>query len=405
MATEPPLSGLRITEFGSFVAIPSGGMTLASLGADVTRIDPLGGASDIHRAPLGPDGTSIYWASMNKGKRSVMLDLRSPEGQELATAIAAAPGPDAGFFISNAVGDGWHSFEPLAARREDLIWIRLQGYSDGRPALDYSVNWEVGFAATTGPGDSESPTLHALPAWDLLAGMHVAVSLLAAERRRIRTGKGDAIRLSLMDVALWSTDALGILNEVELLGSGRERTGDFVYGTFGTSFATCDGDRIMLVALTKRQWLDLVAVTEVEADITLLEHSTGEDFQDEHARWRHRERLREIIAPWFMSRPTSVVRDTLSATRVTWSALRTFDEALEDALVTKNLLLRGVNHPSLGTVRGMTYPGIFESAFDRRPPVAPILGAHTEQVLAEILGLSTNEIGSLLDRGVAAGMS
>lgn len=402
MTVAGPLAGLRTVEFGSFVAVPSGGMTLASLGADVIRIDPLGGASDINRAPLAPDGTSIYWASMNKGKRSIVLDLRSAEGQELATALATAPGPDAGFFVSNAVGDGWHGYSPLSARRPDLIWIRLQGYTDGRPALDYTVNWEVGFAETTGPSDSLSPTLHALPAWDLLAGMHVALSLLAAERRRTRTGSGESVEISLMDVALWSTDALGILNEVQLLGSGRERAGDFVYGTFGTSFATEDGDRIMVVALTKRQWSDLVQVTGMGPAIARLEQATGEDLADEHARWRQREPLREILAPWFSQRSSSAINEALQATRLVWSSLGTFETMSREPRFAENPLVSRVEHPTLGAIRGMTYPGRFSSDFERRTPVAPVLGADTEDVLATVLGLSQREIGALVDRRLAA---
>jgi 2-methylfumaryl-CoA isomerase len=402
MPSEPPLAGMSITEFGSYVAVPSGGMTLASLGARVTRIDPIGGASDINRAPLGPDGTSIYWASMNKGKRSIVLDLRTPEGQELASAIATAPGPDSGFFISNAVGDGWHSHDRLSSRRDDLIWIRLQGYADGGPALDYSVNWEIGFAAATGPADTQSPTLHVLPAWDLLAGMHVAISLLASERRRARTGEGQAIRISLMDVALWATDALGIFNEIEILGTGRGRTGDFVYGTFGTPFTTADGDRFMVVALTKRQWRDLIAVTGVGEAVSGLQQTVREEFDDEHARWRHRDDLRAIIAPWFARRTSVDVRKQLETTRLIWSPLKTFEEALRNAIDSKNPLLRNVEHPLLGAARGMTFPGAFASGFDHPTPVAPVLGADTERVLAEALGLTANEIGSLLDRGVAA---
>lgn len=139
-----PLEGLRIVESGSFVAVPSGAMTLASLGADVIRIDPIGGASDRDRAPLDSDGTSIYWASLNRGKRSVMLDVRRDEGKALATAIATAPGPGSGLFLTNSVGDGWFSDETLRTRRADMIVFRLLGNADGRPALDYTVNWEIG---------------------------------------------------------------------------------------------------------------------------------------------------------------------------------------------------------------------------------------------------------------------
>lgn len=400
---EAPLSGLRVVESGTFVAVPSGTMTLASLGAEVIRIDPVGGASDTTRAPLDPSGTSIYWTSMNKSKRSVMLDLRKPEGRELAMAIATAPGPGSGFFVTNAVGDGWFSEPRLRVRREDLIWVRLLGYSDGRPALDYTVNWELGFAAVTGPGGCEDPTMHVLPAWDLLAGMHIALCLLAAERRRSRTGGGEHIVLSLTDVALWSADALGLLAEVQLTGRARERTGDFVYGTFGTSFGTSDGPPVIIVALTERQWSDLVAITGADAEVAALESETGERMEDEHARWRHRERLRALMAPWFATRTTADVLATLRGTRLVSSGLGRFDETANGPLLKENPLFRGVTHPELGALRAMGNPAIFARSFDRPAPVAPVLGQHTESVLAEVLGLSAAEIGGLLDRGVAAG--
>lgn len=398
-----PLAGLRVVESGHFVAVPSSGMTLASLGADVLRIDPIGGASDTTRAPIDADGNSIYWASMNKGKRSIMLDLRSDEGRELATAIATAPGPEAGFFITNAIGKGWFSDEALRARRKDLVWIRLLGNADGRPALDYTINWEVGFAATTGPGDTDSPTMHALPAWDLLAGMHVALSLLAAERRRSRTGRGESVEISLADVALWSTDALGILAEVQLTGKGRERTGDYVYGTFGTPFDTADGPPVMIVALTERQWIDLVAVTGTGTAVADLEASVGESMTDEHARWRHRVRLREMMAGWFGARTTEEALDALRPTRLVSSALGTFDDVASGPLLRDNDLFAPVEHPRLGPMRAMGYPGVFAGAFERPAPLAPVLGQHTEAVLSEVLGLSTATIGDLLDRRIAAG--
>lgn len=398
-----PLEGLRIVESGMYVAVPSGGMTLASLGADVIRIDPIGGASDTTRLPVDAAGHSIYWASMNKGKRSVMLDLRSDEGRELAVAIATAPGPEAGLFITNAVGDGWYSDETLRARRADLIWIRLLGNADGRPALDYTINWEVGFAATTGPGDTDSPTMHALPAWDLLAGMHVALSLLAAERRRSRTGRGESVVLSLADVALWSTDALGVLAEVQLTGRGRERTGDFVYGTFGTPFDTADGPPVMIVALTKRQWLDLVAVTGTADAVAALEATVGADMTDERARWEHRVALRALMEPWFAARTTTEALDALRPTRLVSSALGTFDDVAAGPLLRDNALFAPVEHPRLGALRAMSYPGTFAGPFERPAPLAPVLGQHTEAVLAELLGLSGAEIGGLMDRQVVAG--
>ena len=108
-----PLSGVRVVEISSFVAVPLAGMTLAQLGAEVIRVDPVGGAADYHRWPLAEDGTSIYWAGLNKGKRSVAVDMRSPEGQDLVARLIA----DSGILITNVVGRQWHSYEELTAKR------------------------------------------------------------------------------------------------------------------------------------------------------------------------------------------------------------------------------------------------------------------------------------------------
>ena len=95
-AAHQPLAGLRIVEVSTFVAAPLGGMTLAQLGAEVVRVDPLGGAPDHSRWPLSPSGTSLYWTGLNKVKRSVAVDLRSAEGQELVTQLVSDSGPGAG---------------------------------------------------------------------------------------------------------------------------------------------------------------------------------------------------------------------------------------------------------------------------------------------------------------------
>src|SRR5512147_1748524 len=132
-----PLEGLRVVEVSAFVAAPIGGMTLAQLGAEVIRIDPLGGNIDIGRWPLAPNGTSLYWTALNKGKRSVSLALNTPEGQELAAGLIA----EAGILLTNLpAAEGWMSYAALSARRRDLVMLRLTGTHDGGNAIDYTVN-------------------------------------------------------------------------------------------------------------------------------------------------------------------------------------------------------------------------------------------------------------------------
>src|SRR5690606_35666438 len=118
---ERPLEGLHVVECASFVAGPSGGMALARLGADVLRVDPPGGGGDFHRWPVDDQGTSLYWAGLNKGKRSLALNFRTPEGRELLLALATEPGADSGVYLDNVAGRTRLTHEELTARRPDVI--------------------------------------------------------------------------------------------------------------------------------------------------------------------------------------------------------------------------------------------------------------------------------------------
>jgi 2-methylfumaryl-CoA isomerase len=166
-----PLAGLHVLDLSTYVAGPSATMTLAQLGAEVVRIDPIGGATDTRRLPLSPDGTSLYWAGLNKAKRSVELDLRQEEGRDVVRRLLARPGDGHGILVTNAVGQPWLTDDVLRQVRADLIHVRIGGRADGRAAVDYTVNCEVGLPWLTGPVESGTPVNHVLPAWDLLTGL------------------------------------------------------------------------------------------------------------------------------------------------------------------------------------------------------------------------------------------
>ena len=121
------LDGLTVVEGSAFVAAPLGGMTLAQLGADVIRFDDLSGGLDHTRWPLAAGGQSLFWAGLNKGKRSLRVNLRSEEGRELVAAVIAA----AGIFLTNFPARGWLGYETLRARRDDLVMVHLKGNRDG----------------------------------------------------------------------------------------------------------------------------------------------------------------------------------------------------------------------------------------------------------------------------------
>src|SRR5438067_3735416 len=246
------LADLRIVEFSAFVAAPLGGMTMAQLGAGVIRIDPLGGAIDYNRWPVTESGASLYWAGLNKAKRSVALALDKPEGRELARAIAATPGAGGGIVLTNLPPLPGLDYAGLKGAREDIILLRLTGNRDGSAAVDYTVNAASGFPLVTGHGGT--PVNHVLPAWDIAAGLYLATALLAAERHRARTGQGQEVVAALADVMLATVGNLGYIGDVQINGNARPAIGNDLYGSFGRDFVTADGRRVMIIALTPRQW-------------------------------------------------------------------------------------------------------------------------------------------------------
>ncbi|WP_405483443.1 CoA transferase [Streptomyces sp. NBC_00009] len=396
-----PLRGMRIVEISSYVAAPLGGMTLAQLGADVIRVEPLDGAVDRTRRPLAESGTSLYWSGLNKGKRAIEVDLSCERGRRLVGDLIVAGGRRGGIVISNSERHQDLTFDTLRARRPDLIHVLLSGRRDGGTAVDYTVQAATGFALLTGPENSTQPVNHLLPAWDVAAGLYLSVGLLAAERHRLLTGEGQQVRVALEDVALATAGNLGYLAEAQLSGTPRERSGNYVYGSFGRDFATADGGRLMIVALTARHWRDLLAATGLTDAVSALASALGVDFAEESTRYRHRKVLGELLAGWFEGRPLAEAEAALRATLVLWSTYRSFTElAADDAHVLRqNPLMAEVRQPGVGRHWAPGSPVVMDG--EQSPPaVSPLVGQHTGEVLRAELGLTATDVAELSGSGV-----
>ncbi|MEE9416503.1 MAG: CoA transferase, partial [Acidimicrobiales bacterium] len=389
------------------VAAPSGGMTLALLGAEVIRFDAIGGGIDHKRWPLTRDGHSIYWASLNKGKKSIAVDIRSDEGRDLLTAMIATPGPEGGIFLSNFPARGWMAYDSLREARNDLIIVNLTGNSDGSTALDYTVNCAVGYPDATGPSIGNEPINHVLPAWDLLAGQQAALAVLAAERYRARTGLGQLVKLSLADIALMAVSNLGHIGEAQINGAERSRYGNDVYGAYGHDFATSDGRRVMVVGITTRQWASLLAATETAVPVAHLEKQRGLDFGDEGQRFEARHDITAILTPWFTGRTMAQAGVALDRHDVCWGPYQSFQQLVAEdrRCSTDNPMFEVVDHPQLGEF--LMNGSALNFSHCNRVPVgrAPLLGEHTDEILGELLGLGEVEIGRLHDRGIVAGVN
>ena len=398
------LKGLRIIEGSAFVAAPLGGMTLAQLGADVIRFDPIGGGLDYGRWPITSEGSSLFWAGMNKGKRSFQVDIGHPRGRELVISLLAGSSLADGIFLTNFPERGWLAYEKLRAEREDLIYVNIMGDRLGGSALDYTVNCAVGFASLTGSQKNDEPTNYLLPAWDNITGQMAAIALLAAERHRRIEGEGQLVRLALKDVAVATTSNLGNISEVLINGEDREKNGNYLYGAFGRDFETKDKKRLMIVGLTPKQWNSIVKATDSEEEINALEVSMDLDFSKEGDRFKAKEALAKTLEPWFKSRVYDEACTFLDKYGVCYGPYRTFKQMVEEDTDCSldNPMMGFINQPGIGDYLASGSPIRFGKSLNLDALPAPSLGEHTEEILKDDLGLGDLEVGRLFSDRIVA---
>lgn len=398
------LEGLRIVEGSAFVAAPLAGMTLAQMGADVIRFDRIRGGLDYERWPVTDTGRSLFWAGLNKGKRSLAVDMATPRGQEVVTRLICAPGEQAGIFLTNLRVRGWMDYDSLRKHREDLIMMSIMGDRSGGPQVDYTVNPAVGFPTATGPEGATEATGHVLPAWDCITGQQAALGILAAERHRRLTGRGQLVELALKDMALAMLGNLGIIGEVTINGYDRPKMGNSLYGAYAQDFV-CKGDgRVIVVALTVRQWDNLKAATHTQPAFDELAAKLGANLSREGERFKHRHAITAVLKPFFDSRRIEDFAQAFDSRGVTWSRYRSFKEVVEQDpdVSTANPMFSMLEHPGIGSYLTPGNPIAFSDA-ERVPPTrGPSLGEHTDELLAEI-GFSNTEISALHDDKIVAG--
>ncbi|WP_369026306.1 CoA transferase [Qipengyuania sp. RANM35] len=399
------LSGLSILEVSSFVASPTVGLYCGQFGAEVIRVDDKRGGLDYDRFMLADNGRSLSWENLNRTKKSVALDLRSGEGRELCVELASRIGQ----CVTNLPEKSFLSHAAMARGREDMVSVRIMGWHDGRQAMDFTVNAAAGYPMMTGPADwdpaTAPPVNQLMPAWDFLTGAYCAFSLLAALRHRDATGEGAEIRVPLGDVAIGTLANSGTMAEMLFRGADRERLGNAIWGAFGSDMITRDGVRFMVAALTPKQWDGIVEAFGLVDRIAELETELGVRFADgDTPRFKHRDRLLGLFQSVASQHDYAELEKRMAAAGTTYERYRTPYEASRDPVLvgTNPMFGRTPDNPS-----GVDYPVArsFANMPDKprgEPRRAPYLGEHTEEVLADKLGLSSGQIGKLVDSGIAA---
>jgi formyl-CoA transferase len=392
-----PLSGLRVLDIATVFAGPFAAALLGDMGADVLKVE-MPGVGDPLRA-LGPFSgeTSLTWAASARNKRSMTLDLKSPQGQEVLVRLLA--GQDV--LIENfrpGTLDRWGlGAERLREANPDLVIVRVSGYGQtgpnkgkagfGTPATAYS-----GYAHISGYPD-RPPVLPSVSLVDYLTGMYAAMGALAAiYQLKVAGGPVEEVDVALYESIFRMLEV--VVAEYDVLGTVRERTGNELAASSPAGiYQSKDGQWMVIVTSTERTFARLARAMDREDMLTDPRYSTN------RARLERREEMNRIMADWTGQLTRSDLEARLDEFSVPHSSVYSAQDIFADEHYAARDMLVEVAHPQLGTV---TLPGVVPK-FSRNPGAirnaGPALGEHTEDVLTG-LGMTPEEISGLREKGI-----
>ncbi|MFN8379169.1 MAG: CaiB/BaiF CoA-transferase family protein [Anaerolineae bacterium] len=399
MSSALPLSGIRVLDFSRVLAGPFATMLLADMGADVLKIESLQGDDTRQWGPPwfgeGENRQSAYFLSVNRNKRSLALNLKTPEGQLIARQLAA----DSHLLIENFKPGGMDGFglgySHLSANHPALVYASLTGYGQTgpyaeHPGYDFVIQGQSGLMSITGPADGE-PYKLGVAISDVIAGLFAAVSMLGALRHAETTGQGQHL-----DIALFDTSIAALVNVVSnALVSGQPAAR---YGNAHASIVPYQpftaSDRSFTVAVgNDRQFAALCQV------IGHPEWATDPRFATNPARVEHRDALVALLDPIFRQRPAGVWVNKLLNFGIPSGPINDISTVLSDPQVESRGLVHEID--LLGDTLRLVGPAV---GFSATPPAVfappPLLGQHTDAVLRERLGLSDAELTRLRASGV-----
>jgi crotonobetainyl-CoA:carnitine CoA-transferase CaiB-like acyl-CoA transferase len=397
------LSGLRVLEIGHFVAAPFCTRLLADLGADVIKIEPPGG-DPVRQWGKQVNGQSLWWSLHGRNKRSVTVNLKHPKAATLVLRLVGSCDALVENFRPRQLDRLGLSEASLRAARSDLVVAHISGFGQDGPYRDRAAFGVIGeaigglrYLSDHPPGVSALPPVRVgISIGDSVAGVFAAFGIIAALWKRDRVG-GDGQGRSL-DVAL--TDSIlslmeGMLPEYGALGAIRQPTGSRIpTAAPSNAYPTADGKWILIAANSDPLFARLARLM---GQPQLVDDAR---FKGNQARVRHVDELDAIIAAWTERFTAEEADDTLSNADIPCTLVYTAAECAADPQFRHRGMVREVNDPLFGRVlHAGVVPHVPEDPGEVRWP-GPAVGAHTDEVMTELLGLRPAEIAALRTEGV-----
>ncbi|RZJ98059.1 MAG: CoA transferase [Novosphingobium sp.] len=385
-----PLAGVRVLDFTRVLAGPAASLALADLGAEVFKIEPPGSGDETRDFPPIRDGESHYYLSVNRGKKSIVIDLKTPEGVQLAKDLAAEcdivvenyrPG------VMDRLGLGYAALSEANPR---LIYCAISGYGQtgplkDRPSFDIVLQAMSGALSVNGePG--QQPTKLGIPLGDLVGGINGPIAIISALYERERTGRGRCIDISLMD------GMLGLLGYIAQLAwfngedpkpQGSQHPNLVPYGAFPAK----DGS-IIVACLTNSFWGKICEA------LGCPENTSDPRYDSILKRREAREEVNAIVSAVTRNYTVAELVELFTKYEVPHAPILGVTEALAQPQTVAREMVVEVEHQTLGTIPIVNRPIKFDEK-QPKPAAPPVLGQHTDAILAEVLGLSADEIAAL----------
>ncbi len=392
------LAGLTVLDLSRVLSGPFATMTLADLGADVVKIEQPGTGDDTRQwGPPFQGDEAAYFLSVNRNKRSLAVDLKSADGLALVRDLARRADVVVENFRPGTAARLGLGYDDLAAENPGLVYASISGYGQTGPdshraGYDAIAQARSGIMSVTGEADGP-PVRVGVSSADLVAGMWAVIGILAALRERDRSGQGQWVDISLLD---------GSVSWLTYVASGYFATGTRPprYGSAHPTiapyqgFATKDGD-LMLAVGNDAIWRRFASVAG-RAD--LLEDPR---FTTNPLRVEHRDELLPLVADAMAARTSVEWVEVLDAAGVPVGPIQTVDEVVTDPQVLARGMIGEVKHPTAGTVRTIGCPVRLTATPPQVRTAPPLLGQHTDDVLAE-LGVDQERLVALRASGAVA---
>lgn len=392
----PALAGVRVLDLTQVLSGPYCTQMLADLGADVIRLE--GPVRDVARSmpPYAVGDDSIYFLAINRNKRSIVVDLKTESGLQVARKLVLSSDVVVENFRPGVCERLGLSSKALRSEKPELVWCSISGFGqDGpyrdKPAYDLVVQALSGGMSITGERDG-LPVRAGIPIGDICAGMYAASAVLAALYRRATTGRGETIDVSMLDcqAAMLSYQAAFYLHSGKVPSrQGREHDSVAPYGTFKAG----DGVEFVLAALSERMWGRICEVIDCE---DLVEDSR---FLTAASRAENRTALARILEKKFTERSADEWMRIFDREGIPVGVVNTVDRVVVDPQIVHRDMIRELTSRDGRRVRVIGNPMKFSEtrrAADTFPPAA---GEHTEEVLRDILKLKDAEIAELVKSG------